>query len=160
MTWWGNVQAIYHKTPIIGIPVFGDQPDNVAKAVYRGIGLGMPPGRITADALAAAIIEVAEQPQYREAVTKLSKRMRAHRSTPVQQAGGEHMPSRACPSPLLPRSSRPCGHLPVLALLLSCLGPCALAAICESLPKQRHMSRGGRWRRLAGGLFHPNFCGG
>lgn len=103
-----NLQAIYHKTPIIGIPVFGDQPDNVAKAVYRGIGLGMPPGRITADALAAAIIQVAEQPQYREAVTKLSKRMRAHRSTPVQQAGGESLSFPCC---ALLSGLVPCSHL-------------------------------------------------
>ncbi len=68
--------------------MFGDQPDNIAKAVFRGIGLSMQPGKITSEALAAAVLRVAEEPQFREAAEKLSRRMRAHRRTPVQQAGG------------------------------------------------------------------------
>ena len=38
------LQAAYHGVPIVGIPVFGDQPDNVMKAVYRGFGLMISPG--------------------------------------------------------------------------------------------------------------------
>lgn len=38
------VQAAFHGVPVVGIPVFGDQPDNVMKAVYRGFGIMIPPG--------------------------------------------------------------------------------------------------------------------
>ena len=31
-----SVQAAYHGKPIVGMPIFGDQLDNVAKAVNRG----------------------------------------------------------------------------------------------------------------------------
>ena len=35
-------QAAYHGVPLVGIPMYGDQPDNVAKAVHRGFGLLVP----------------------------------------------------------------------------------------------------------------------
>jgi len=34
-----RAQAAYHGVPLVGIPMYGDQPDNVAKAVHRGFGL-------------------------------------------------------------------------------------------------------------------------
>lgn len=37
----GTVEAIYHKVPILGIPFFGDQDKNVAKATVDGWGRGM-----------------------------------------------------------------------------------------------------------------------
>ncbi len=42
--WCAFLQAAFHGVPIVGIPVFGDQPDNVMKAVYRGFGLMISPG--------------------------------------------------------------------------------------------------------------------
>ena len=38
----GREQAAYHGVPLVGIPMYGDQPDNVAKAVHRGFGLLVP----------------------------------------------------------------------------------------------------------------------
>ena len=38
------MQAAFHGVPVVGIPVFGDQPDNVMKAVYRGFGIMISPG--------------------------------------------------------------------------------------------------------------------
>lgn len=35
-------QAAYHGVPLVGIPMYGDQPDNMAKAVHRGFGLLVP----------------------------------------------------------------------------------------------------------------------
>ena len=37
-----GVQAAYHGVPLVGIPMYGDQPDNIAKAVHRGFGLLVP----------------------------------------------------------------------------------------------------------------------
>ncbi len=82
-------QAAYHGIPVVGLPVFGDQPDNVMKAVYRGFGLMIPPGTITADSLLAAALRVMAEPSFREAARKVSLRMRAHRLTPAQKAAGE-----------------------------------------------------------------------
>ncbi len=44
--WVLCLQAAFHGVPIVGIPVFGDQPDNVMKAVYRGFGLMISPGAL------------------------------------------------------------------------------------------------------------------
>ncbi|KAK9902751.1 hypothetical protein WJX75_004835 [Coccomyxa subellipsoidea] len=79
-------EAAYHGIPVVGLPVFGDQPDNVMKAVYRGFGLMIPPGTITTDALLAATLQVMAEPSFREAARKVSLRMRAHRLTPAQKA--------------------------------------------------------------------------
>ena len=37
-----GAQAAYHGVPLVGIPMYGDQPDNIAKAVHRGFGLLVP----------------------------------------------------------------------------------------------------------------------
>ncbi|CAL8466391.1 g5927 [Coccomyxa elongata] len=79
-------EAAYHGIPVVGLPVFGDQPDNVMKAVYRGFGLMIPPGTITTDSLLAATLRVMAEPSFREAARKVSQRMRAHRLTPAQKA--------------------------------------------------------------------------
>lgn len=83
------MQAAYHGIPIVGIPVFGDQPDNVMKAVYRGFGLMISPGTITEHSLVAAVGRVISKPSFREAAMKVSRRMRAHRVSPAEKAAGQ-----------------------------------------------------------------------
>ena len=76
--------------PIVGIPVFGDQPDNVMKAVHRGLGLMVPPGTITAASLQKAVEAVIDgRGGYAAAAARVSVRMRAHRVSPAQRAAGE-----------------------------------------------------------------------
>jgi UDP:flavonoid glycosyltransferase YjiC (YdhE family) len=82
------MQAGYHGIPIVGIPVFGDQPDNVMKAVFRGFGLMISPGTITEATLVAAVGRVTTEPRFREAARKVSVRMRAHRVSPAEKAAG------------------------------------------------------------------------
>ena len=36
-----HLQAAYHGVPIVGMPIFGEQPDTVAQAVYQGFGLAV-----------------------------------------------------------------------------------------------------------------------
>ncbi len=74
--------------PIVGIPVFGDQPDNVAKAVNRGLGLAIKPGGITAAGLRDAIERVVGSGDFKEAAKRVSVRMRAHRVPAVAKAAG------------------------------------------------------------------------
>ena len=85
-----RAQAAFHGVPIVGIPVFGDQPDNVMKAVNRGLGLMISPGTITAASLRRAVEEVVDgRGGYAAAAAEVSIRMRAHRVSPVQKAAGE-----------------------------------------------------------------------
>ena len=93
-------QAAFHGVPIVGIPVFGDQPDNVMKAVNRGLGLMISPGTITAASLRRAVETVVDgRGSYAAAAARVSVRMRAHRVSPAQKAaGGWHQAQHLFPA--------------------------------------------------------------
>jgi len=65
-------ETICHKTPIVGIPINGDQHTNVAEAVRNGVGLLEDWHSLEADSLLASVQEVLDNPKYKEAVTRLS----------------------------------------------------------------------------------------
>lgn len=86
-----SVQAAFHGVPIVGIPVFGDQPDNVMKSVNRGLGVTIQPGKITREGLRAAVEQVISADGYAQAAARISVRMRAHRVSPVEKAAGPRL---------------------------------------------------------------------
>ena len=69
----GSIQeTICHKTPIIGVPLSGDQPVNVKEAVSRNIGVKVEWHGMTEDALENAIRQVLDDISYQSSMTKLS----------------------------------------------------------------------------------------
>ena len=66
-------ETICHKTPLVGIPINGDQHTNVAEAVRRGLGVHQDWHGLEAAGLKAAVEEVLENPAYREATAELSE---------------------------------------------------------------------------------------
>lgn len=50
-----SMEAIYFGVPIIGIPIYGDQYMNVAKAVVSGYGLLLPFDKLTEQSLSSAV---------------------------------------------------------------------------------------------------------
>jgi glucuronosyltransferase len=56
-------ETIYHGVPVVGIPVFGDQKLNMAKAVLSGYGIQLEFADITAESLGSAIKEVLDNPR-------------------------------------------------------------------------------------------------
>ena len=54
----GSTEAIYHGVPVIGIPIFGDQQLNMARAERAGYGLTVNYQNLTQDALTWALKEV------------------------------------------------------------------------------------------------------
>ena len=54
----GSTEAIYHGVPVIGIPIFGDQELNMARAQRAGYGLTVNYRNLTEDALSWALNEV------------------------------------------------------------------------------------------------------
>jgi len=65
-------ETICHKTPIVGIPINGDQHTNVAEAVRNGVGVLEDWHSLEADNLLASVREVLTNPKYTEAVSRLS----------------------------------------------------------------------------------------
>lgn len=53
-----TTEAIYHGVPIIGIPFFGDQKMNIAKAVHKKFGLTVPFEDLTEQSLTDAVNEI------------------------------------------------------------------------------------------------------
>lgn len=49
------LQAVYHAVPVLGIPLFGDQFDNLVRAETKGLGLTIKPTHITRELLTSTI---------------------------------------------------------------------------------------------------------
>ena len=70
----GSVQeTLCHKTPIVGVPVHGDQHPLVQGAVNQGWALSVDWKTVSGSELEEAIREVLDNPGYREAVSRLSE---------------------------------------------------------------------------------------
>ena len=70
----GSIQeTICHKTPIVGIPIGGDQVVNVKEVVNKRVGIQVNWHGMTEDSLLSAITEVLEDPEYQSSVSRLSE---------------------------------------------------------------------------------------
>ncbi|KAJ8709294.1 hypothetical protein PYW07_009120 [Mythimna separata] len=67
-----TTETIHYGVPIIGIPVFGDQPINVKRSVNKGFALEVNLSLETAKDLKVAIEEILHNPKYRQKVKELS----------------------------------------------------------------------------------------
>lgn len=59
----GMVEAKYHGVPIIGFPLFGDQPANAANVVNEGWGVQVDMATMTEKSFKDSILEVLENPK-------------------------------------------------------------------------------------------------
>uniref|UniRef100_A0A4W2DUP4 UDP-glucuronosyltransferase n=1 Tax=Bos indicus x Bos taurus TaxID=30522 RepID=A0A4W2DUP4_BOBOX len=77
----GIYEAIYHGVPMVGIPMFGDQHDNVARMKAKGAAVDVDLERMTSENLLNALKAVINNPFYKENAMKLS---RIHHDQPVK----------------------------------------------------------------------------
>ncbi|TDH13051.1 hypothetical protein EPR50_G00052730 [Perca flavescens] len=126
-------QAVYHAVPVLGIPLFGDQFDNVVRAETKGLGLTINPTQITRELLSSTIQTLIQDIRFKSSALSLS---RIHKSHPVPPAlrliqwvehilhseGGSHLRPASLTQPWYQR------YLLDLVLLLSLglLGPVVL----------------------------------
>ncbi|XP_030764394.1 UDP-glucuronosyltransferase 2B19-like isoform X4 [Sitophilus oryzae] len=70
-----TTETVYHGVPILAIPVFGDQPANAEKAQYAGyaIKLGYHDDNFTEENFEKYILELLNNPKYRENAQRRSK---------------------------------------------------------------------------------------
>ncbi|XP_012328835.1 UDP-glucuronosyltransferase 2B4 isoform X1 [Aotus nancymaae] len=77
----GIYEAIYHGIPMVGIPLFADQPDNIAHMKAKGAAIGLDFNTMSSTDLLNALKAVINDPIYKENIMKLS---RIHHDQPVK----------------------------------------------------------------------------
>ncbi|XP_015426916.1 PREDICTED: UDP-glucuronosyltransferase 2B31-like [Myotis davidii] len=77
----GIYEAIYHGIPMVGLPMFADQPDNIAHMKTKGAAVRLDFNTISSTDLLNALKTVINDPSYKENAMKLS---RIHHDQPVK----------------------------------------------------------------------------
>ncbi|XP_067838459.1 UDP-glucuronosyltransferase 3A1-like isoform X2 [Heptranchias perlo] len=96
------MEAVYHRVPVIGIPLFGDQFDNMVRAEAKGLGLTIQVNQLQARDLSAAMAKVIGDKRYKASALALSRIHRSHPFPPQQYlvrwvehilhlGGGDHL---------------------------------------------------------------------
>ncbi|XP_014301458.1 UDP-glucuronosyltransferase 2B31-like isoform X2 [Myotis lucifugus] len=77
----GIYEAIYHGIPMVGIPMFADQPDNIVRMKTKGAAIRLDFNTISSTDLLNALKTVINDPSYKENAMKLS---RIHHDQPMK----------------------------------------------------------------------------
>lgn len=79
-------EAIYHGVPIVGLPLFFDQPDNLSRIKAKGGALNMDIAMIDRQSFGDALMTVLYNSSYRENMQTLSRLHRDQPMKPLDQA--------------------------------------------------------------------------
>ncbi|XP_017087037.2 UDP-glycosyltransferase UGT5-like [Drosophila bipectinata] len=70
---FGLQEGVHYGVPILGIPIFGDQYSNLKRGEKSGFALVLNYRTFTADELRSSLLELLENPKYRDNIKKASK---------------------------------------------------------------------------------------
>lgn len=76
----GLYEAVYHAVPLVGVPLFADQFDNLARLSRHGAAIVVDFTNLTSNELTEALHAVINQPSYKSSMVRLSV---LHRDQPV-----------------------------------------------------------------------------
>ena len=105
----GQYEAVYHGVPMIGFPLFGEQPHNCMRMETRGLGLCVNIHSFSPAELTNNIVKMLGNKTFRDNVTKLSRIMKsqpipreiaAYWIEHVLEFGGEHLRSTSQDMPV------------------------------------------------------------
>lgn len=95
-----QTEAYYYGVPMIAIPVFYDQPLNMARSVQQGVAVHLDHRNITEEAVSWAIQEVLDNPKYSENIQTLSAAYHDQPMTPQELVvyWSEYVVKYKCPT--------------------------------------------------------------
>ncbi|XP_010850424.1 PREDICTED: UDP-glucuronosyltransferase 2B17-like isoform X2 [Bison bison bison] len=82
----GIYEAIYHGIPMVGLPLFADQPDNIARVKAKGAAVRVDLETMSSRDLLNALKEVINNPAYKEKAMWLSTIQRNQPVKPLDRA--------------------------------------------------------------------------
>ncbi|XP_022349267.1 UDP-glucuronosyltransferase 3A2-like isoform X4 [Enhydra lutris kenyoni] len=82
------MEAIQHGVPMVGIPVLGEQAENLIRVEAKKFGVSIQLKQVKAETLALKIKEVIEDKRYKSAAVAASIIRRSHPLTPTQRLVG------------------------------------------------------------------------
>ncbi|XP_066136366.1 UDP-glucuronosyltransferase 2B31-like isoform X1 [Saccopteryx bilineata] len=82
----GIYEAIYHGIPMVGIPLFADQPDNIAHMKTKGAAIRLDFNTISSKKLLTALKTVINDPLYKQNAMKLSRIQHDQPMKPLDRA--------------------------------------------------------------------------
>ncbi|XP_068707964.1 2-hydroxyacylsphingosine 1-beta-galactosyltransferase-like [Montipora foliosa] len=80
------LEGAYHGTPMVVLPLFGDQSANAMKVYEAGIGVVIELEGLTPEVVSNALTEVLKNTKYKESAERVSKRIRLRRVSPAEEA--------------------------------------------------------------------------
>uniref|UniRef100_W5N509 UDP-glucuronosyltransferase n=1 Tax=Lepisosteus oculatus TaxID=7918 RepID=W5N509_LEPOC len=104
------MQAVFHAVPVLGIPLFGDQFDNMVRAEERGLGRSLSPTELRGALFASTMKSLIGDSRYKTSAQALSRIHRSHPLAPgqrlvhwvehiLQSGGGAHLRARSLLQP-------------------------------------------------------------
>lgn len=81
-----TIEAVSNGVPIIGIPMFGDQPGNIQRIVEKGAGLKIDYSEINTDKVYNSIQQLLLNPKYKTNAKKLSRIFKDRELPPLETA--------------------------------------------------------------------------
>ncbi|XP_050693308.1 UDP-glycosyltransferase UGT5-like [Eriocheir sinensis] len=79
-------ESIFHATPLLVLPIFGDQPRNAMYVESSGLGRMMEWEELTADRIVDALTDITTKTKYKETVSAMSASLRDQLTTPQERA--------------------------------------------------------------------------
>ncbi|XP_051038645.1 UDP-glucuronosyltransferase 3A1 [Phodopus roborovskii] len=104
------MEAIQHGVPMVGIPFFGDEYENMVRVEAKKIGVSVQLQTLKAETFALTLKEVLEDKRYKSAAMAARATQRSHPLTPsqclvgwidhiLQTGGGAHLKPRCFQQP-------------------------------------------------------------
>ncbi|XP_045118669.1 UDP-glycosyltransferase UGT5-like [Portunus trituberculatus] len=79
-------ESVYHNTPLLVLPIFGDQPKNGMFVENSGLGHMLVWEELTADSIVDALTDIVSSPRFKDKVGAMSASLRDQLTTPQERA--------------------------------------------------------------------------